>query len=221
MKKRPLIFALVCLLSANIFAKPHMVAEVGDLSCLSSKKSNSDIITRVGVTLNGAEEEDREVVIQTINTIVDMTNEQQAERLLSGLTIYIKDVLGKTSVGSCLPAHQLVRNEIHLGRYCVSKKGKRLDIPGRKIIMVHELAHFIANKRGYYPKYNKAVRRKCKLTNYMTKMSNGKKLSNRNEEFAEVFAAYLTYGKKLRRRCRKAYNWMKDTLFLGSEPKCN
>lgn len=224
MKKRPqipLILALLCLLSFGVQAKPHMVAEVGDLSCLSSEKSNSDIISRVGVTLDGAKKEDREVVIQTLNTIVDLTNEQQAERLLSGLTIRIKDVLGKTSVGSCLPAHQLVKNEIHLGRYCVSKQGKNLEIPGRKIIMVHELAHFIANKRGYYPQYNKAVKRACKLTNYMTKMSNGKRLKNRNEEFAEVFAAYLTYGSKLKRSCRKSFNWMKETLFLGSEPKCN
>lgn len=216
-----LLVSLILLLSFGALAKPHMIAEVGDIECLSRNKDNSDILERLGVTLDGESRKERELVTRAVNTIVEMTNEQQAERLLSGLTVRFKDILGNTSAGGCMPAHQLVRNEIYLGRYCVGMKGQKFVIPGKDIIFVHEVAHFIANKRGYYSKYNKEVSKTCKLSNYMTKMSNGKKIKNRNEEFAEVFAAYLTYGNKLRRSCRKSFNWMKDNLFLGSEPSCN
>ncbi len=70
------------------------------------------------------------------------------------------------------------------------------------------MGHFVANKLGLYTKYNRAVRKQCKLTTYMQKSRAGKKHRNRDEEFAEVFAAYLIYGNKLKSKCKKAYEFM-------------
>ncbi len=197
-----------------------MIAEVADVKCLSQSSLNNDLITRVGIKVEGATHEEMKQLSQFIQSLIELTNEQQAIHLLSGLKVVFKDILGDTSVGSCLPAHQLVRNQIHIGRFCKSSKGKKLVIPYREGILIHEMGHFVANKHGFYGQYKASVKRKCKLSPYMSKMSNGKKHRNRNEEFAEVFASYFLYGKKLRRKCRKSYAFFKERLFLDNNSNC-
>lgn len=201
-------------------AKPHMVAEVGNIKCLAGGSTPLRLHADAGVKVKGANLEEQKMVAQLIKTLQEETNEQQTERLLSGLTVVFKDVLGDNTSGGCLPAHQLQRNTIHIGRYCVTKGGKRVEIPLRKGLLVHEVGHFVANKLGTYASYNREVSRKCKLTNYMKANRSGRKHKNRNEEFAEAFAAYLTHSKALKRKCRKSFNFLKDELFLGNNPSC-
>lgn len=197
-----------------------MVAEVGDIKCLAKGRTPLRLLADAGVRVEGANLEEQKMVAQMIKTLQELTNEQQTERLLSGLKVVFKDVLGSNTSGGCLPAHQLQRNTIHIGRFCVTQKGKRVQIPLRKGLLVHEAGHFIANKLGHYPIYNREVTRKCKLTNYMKQNRAGRKHKNRNEEYAEVFAAYLTHPKALKRKCKKSFNFFKDKLFLGNNPSC-
>jgi hypothetical protein len=208
------------IISSSVLAKPHMVAEVGDIGCLASGRAPIRLQADAGVKVSGANREEQKMVSQFIKTLHEETNEQQTERMLSGLTIVFKDHLRSHSSGGCLPAHQLVRNTIHIGRYCKTKAGKNVRIPLRKGLLVHEVGHFIANKLGTYASYNRAVSRNCKLTNYMVQNRSGRKHKNRNEEFAEAFAAYLTHSRALKRKCRKAFNFLKEELFLGNNPSC-
>lgn len=198
-----------------------MVALVGDTDCLSKKTRDQDVIARTGISLEGATADERAFVTRVVHTFIEMTNEQQAIRLLSGLKLFFKTELNKNSSGGCLPAHQLIRNQIHMGRQCTLEDGRIYEIPAREGILVHELGHFIANKHGLYPKYNRAVSKKCNLSEYMYQSSGGRKHKNRNEEFAEILSAYLVYPKKLKRSCRASFNFIKDELFLGEESSCS
>lgn len=197
-----------------------MVAEVGNINCLSSQSKQLDVIERVGISLEGAKRDEKKLVARFVHTLIEMTNEQHATSLLSGLKIVFEDILGNTSAGGCMPAHQLVKNQIHMGRFCVSSKGKNLEIPNKDGILIHEIGHFVANKRGFYGEYNKEVKRSCKLSNYMRVMTNGKKHKNRNEEFAEVFSSYFIFAKSLKRKCKQSYEFMKEKLFLDSPASC-
>lgn len=196
--------------------KHHMVAEGANLNCIEKASRYKAITENAGVVLDGANKAEKKMVGNLINTIENLTNQAQAEKLLHGLTIRFKNVLGSHSSGGCLPAHQLVRNEIHIGRKCADG----MEIPFRDGILIHEIGHFVANKHGLYPQHAKKVRKKCKLTQYMSSTRTGKKHRNRNEEFAEVFAAYLILGKDLKRKCKGSYEFLKEELFLGSHSNC-
>lgn len=221
MKLRPLTLMIaILLLSSPLMAKPHMVAEIENPKCYADGDAPIRLQADAGVQVKGATLAEQKMVSRVIKTLQELTNEQQTERLLSGLTIIFKDVLGDNSSGGCLPAHQLQRNTIHIGRHCLTSGRKKVDIPYREGLIVHEIGHFVANKLGTYSSYNRAVKRSCKLTNYMKQNRAGRNHRNRNEEFAEAFAAYLTLPKDLKRKCRKSFDFLKDELFLGNTPAC-
>lgn len=217
-----LILLNLSLAPSAIASKPNMVAEVGDLKCLSKKRGDHDVIARSGITLKGANREEKKIVAQVVHTIIEMTNEQQANHLLSNLKVVFTDRLRERTDGGCLPAHQLIRNQIHMARYCLTSSGNNWEIPHKEGIFIHELGHFLANKHNLYPRYNQAVpkRKACKLSNYMTKTIAGRRHRNRNEEFAEVVSAYFIYPKALKRQCEKSFDFIKDRLFLGTPPEC-
>ena len=197
-------------------AKPHMIAEVGKLSCLRKAKSPKLLLKSYKITLKGASRSERKVVANTAESIAQLTNDAQVRKIMSGLSVYFKKTLGNSSHGGCLPAHQLIPGEIHMGRTC--KSGYK--IPNVEGIFVHELGHFVANKHGMYPKYRSSVKKRCKISTYMYQNSAGKKHRSINEEFAEVFASYLIYPKKLKKKCPQSYKFLRDKLFLGSEATC-
>lgn len=197
-------------------AKPHMIAEVGDIKCIEKSANIKKQLSDLRIDTLGANRTEKKLLANVAETIEKLTNQQQAEKILGGLLVNFKDVLRSHSSGGCLPAHQLVSGQIHIGRKCANG----VKIPLQEGILVHEIGHFVANKLGLYPKYEKKVSRKCKLTNYMRSNRDGRKHNNRNEEFAEVFAAYLIYGKKLQKSCKKSYEFMRDELFLGTESIC-
>ncbi len=197
-------------------AKSHMVAEMADMNCLATPSSTNKAIDDSRVTLKGANRDEKKLVAKVYETIESLTNQQQAERILSGLTIVFEDHLGNRTDGGCLPAHQLKRNHIYMARKCPNG----MKIPYREGILIHEVGHFVANKLGLYSRYDSMVKSKCKMTTYMSKSSAGRVHSNRREEFAEVFASYLVAPKKLKSSCRKNYNFMRENLFLGVENSC-
>lgn len=208
------IFSL--LLSTPITAKTHMIAEIGIFKCLKQTKETKEMLSSLNISTSGATNEEKILLGNVANTIEELTNQAGAQRILGGLKVIYKDVLGNRTDGGCLPAHQLIPGQIHMGRQC----SNGFKIPYTEGILIHEMGHFVANKNGLYSQYNKNVRRNCKLTTYMHKSRAGKKHKNRNEEFAEVFAAYLLYGKKLKRKCKQSYEFMRDHVFIGSESAC-
>lgn len=211
-----LLILLLSPLTHGLSAKTHMIAEVGSIKCLKKTRETRAVLNSLDITTKGATTQEKDLLANVANTIEELTNQAGAQRILGGLKVVFKDVLGDRTDGGCLPAHQLIRHQIHMGRKC----SNGYKIPYTEGILIHEMGHFVANKNGLYGRYNREVNRKCKLTNYMLKSRAGKKHSNRNEEFAEVFAAYLLYGKKLRRKCKKSYNFMRDHVFMGSESAC-
>lgn len=92
---------------------------------------------------------------------------------------------------------------------------------GNVAMVAHELGHQVGNTGGWYGKYNAAVRTPCHFTTYCT-ASHG--FGARNEEFAEVFAAYVTHPDLLKNSsesCRQAYEFLKKEMFNGVEPTCD
>lgn len=77
--------------------------------------------------------------------------------------------------------------------------------------LMHELGHKVGNS-GVYQKYASFTgRTRCAITGYAkTKF---------NEEFAEVFAAYVTYPDLLVKKCPKAFSFMSTQLFPNSSNK--
>ncbi len=214
MKTLPLIIMLT--IFNPIFAKPHMIAELGDLSCIEKSTNVKKQLSEVNIKTTGASRSEKKLLANVTETIEKLTNQQQAETILGGLTVNFKDVLRSHSSGGCLPAHQLVPKQISIGRKCANG----YEIKLQEGIVIHEIGHFVANKLGLYSKYTNQVSRRCRLTSYMRFTRTGRKHKNRNEEFAEVFAAYLIYGKKLKRSCKKSYEFMRKNLFLGTESLC-
>lgn len=210
------ILSFILLIPTLAYSKPHMIAEVGKLSCLDRAKSPKSLIKEMGITTSGTKRSELKVVANTAETISKMTNDAQTKRIMSGLKVFFKKTLGNNSSGGCLPAHQLIPRQIHMGRTCPNG----YKIPNVEGIFVHELGHFVANKLGLYPKYRTQVKKRCKISKYMYQTRTGRKHKSINEEFAEVFAAYLIYPKKLKRKCPQSYEFMRKKLFLGSEAAC-
>lgn len=77
--------------------------------------------------------------------------------------------------------------------------------------MMHELGHKVGNS-GVYQKYAKFTgRTRCRITGYAA--------SKFNEEFAEVFEAYVVYPDMLEQKCPKAFEFMSTQLFPNTNNK--
>lgn len=77
--------------------------------------------------------------------------------------------------------------------------------------LMHELGHKVGNS-GIYQKYASYTgRTRCEFTGYAA--------TKFNEEFAEVFAAFVTYPDILVKKCPKAYAFMTNQLFPNSSEK--
>lgn len=79
--------------------------------------------------------------------------------------------------------------------------------------VMHELGHRVGNN-GYYAKYRSAVKTPCLATHYCSKSYS--RARYRNEEFAEVFAAFVTNPDHLKNAgpsCRAAYDFFAKQVF--------
>lgn len=77
--------------------------------------------------------------------------------------------------------------------------------------MMHELGHKVGNS-GVYQKYAQFTgRTRCRITGYAA--------SKFNEEFAEVFEAYVVYPDLLEQKCPKAFEFMATQLFPNTNNK--
>jgi hypothetical protein len=85
-------------------------------------------------------------------------------------------------------------------------------------LIAHELGHYVGNN-GLYQPYFQFVRGGCNVSGYSGNRRNGR----RNEEFAEVFSAYLTNPEMLSAKggaCQKALDFMKGAFGEQGNPTC-
>jgi len=78
--------------------------------------------------------------------------------------------------------------------------------------MLHEIGHSVGQS-SYYGSYQSSTP-VCRISGYCT---HNKNKNPRNEEFAEVFAAYVHSPKTLQKHCPKAFDFMKKNVFRGKE----
>ena len=81
--------------------------------------------------------------------------------------------------------------------------------------MMHELGHKVGNT-GIYSKYRAYTGGKiCRITPYAARGSK-KTVSRANEEFSEVFEAYVVFPDLLKAQCPKSYAYFAKSLFPHS-----
>lgn len=89
--------------------------------------------------------------------------------------------------------------------------------------LAHELGHVAGQQNSNYARYNR-IQPRCTLTTYCTHSNRSGRLvahSDRNEEFAEVFAMYMFAPERLKANnsCKNAFNFMQSEIFKnGPDP---
>ena len=96
--------------------------------------------------------------------------------------------------------------------------------PTNVSLYAHEMGHIIGNTPinggTWYGAYFKAVPNPCHITCYSR---SGYDQGRRNEEFAEVASAYLTYPQLLLKggdSCRRAYQFFRTNIYPKADPSC-
>lgn len=93
---------------------------------------------------------------------------------------------------------------INVRRPAGTKKGENIAR------LMHEYGHLVGNS-GAYDQYRKYTNgKKCGITGYALKRSKP------NEQFSEVFSAYVTYPDLLQARCPRAFDFFSQKLFPHS-----
>lgn len=192
----------------------QMISDVSNMSCLSRRGSASNG-SALQISHQGAKRAEKALINNLSASLIHFFGEATARRVFGGVKIVFKNSMTNSS-GGCLPGHQLVAGEVHMARRCPDG----YQFPNADAILVHELGHFAANKLNLYPSYERAVPQRCQVSRYSTRMSSGKAIAHRREEFAEAFAAYLTATDRLRSECPDAYHFMKE-LFNNTDYDCS
>ena len=89
--------------------------------------------------------------------------------------------------------------------------------------LMHELGHWVGAHDGLYDKYKESVS-PCQYSSYCKFVNTGQ--SPRNEEFAEVWAAFITHPEILYKgspNCKRAYNFFANEVFAKGKKfgRCN
>lgn len=205
----------------------HIVAGFGNIECLADGKQSD--IDNLNIDLKGAKRSEKRFVRDIVSSIRDLAGEQQSKVLIGKMKIKFENYLRMRSDGNCLPGNfgLTTRGTIDLARRCHPKSAqKNLKFDGDHLrgSLIHEIGHVVGNRRyqgkSFYDHYSNNVKRVCKVSTYTTQSMAGNKHPNRNEEFAEVWAAYIYATDRLKRKCRKAYNFMRETVFSNASHSC-
>lgn len=194
----------------------HMIAEVGNTSCFP-RLATSRSVRALNIDLRNSNMGERGFMNRFAAGLIDIAGQDQARRLVGDLRVVYHDVLRLRNDGNCLPGHQLTPGEVNMGRRCPD--GSR--VPMSEGILVHEIGHYVANRGGWYPRYERAVTRRCQVSRYCTHTQAGRAINHRREEFAEVFAAFLLSTDRLKAECPESYQFMKTQMFNNSNHHCD
>ncbi len=193
----------------------QMIAVVANEDCF--ERGNSRDVTKLKMNIKGANRKERRYMEQFASTMIKITGENQAKKLVGDLRVVFHKQLRNRKDGNCLPGHQLISGEVNMARQCPD--GTKID--GTEGILVHEIGHYVANRGNWYPKYEQAVRKRCQVSRYCTHTAANHAIQNRKEEFAEVFAAFLMATDRLKRDCPDAYQFFKKEMFNNSSYSCD
>ena len=110
----------------------------------------------------------------------------------------------------------------HVGDIRILRSGSKPD--DNVAHLIHELGHHVGHQQDLYARYKKFVGKSCQFSGYCRHV--GKRGKPRNEEFAEVFAAFVLHPELLQKsgpNCQRAYDFFakKDVFRHGSQAKCN
>lgn len=211
---------------------------VANLSCLASG-GNALLTDAMGVsTTASAKDNEKAIVDQLVASVVDVAGEENGKHMLRGLSVNIVPHLRlrRNPAGRCLPGHYRLDGSPHLNiaRRChpdaVDGEGNKInqteDYDDRYItsLLYHEVGHHVGLKRPNYagPRstfrdfYRSRVTERCEISHYCG--------TSHSEEFAEVFAAFMYATDRLKEKCPKSYEFMRDMVFQmpeGSERHCS
>ena len=214
-------------LSSALFtdaAHSQQVAMIANLepqnrACVARAQGSTQLNRQSGVTVSGAQGDEQTLIDSTIARINALAG-NGGLRQLRGLQIRVRDTMGRPRRdGGCLPASQL-SGAVEIARRCApGARVQENNIIGNfgTGLLAHEIGHYVGNRGGYngYPVG-------CHISQYTTHTLSGRRHApgtQRNEEFAEVFAAYVLQPERLRQYpgCQAAFNHMRR-MFGGRDP---
>lgn len=210
------VFAILVITAHASAQNVHMVAELESQNrqCMRDLPGSNGATRASGVAVNGASNYERDLVNRAIAKMNSMARGGRLSAL-NGLRIDFMDYLPRAT--GCVPAAQ-TKGYVEVGRRCPPGYGTYNFIGDTGVgLLIHEIGHHVGNRGGYngYPVG-------CHISGYCTHTSAGNTHSantQRNEEFAEVFAAYVLQPNLLRKTngCANAYRHMRS-LFGGPPP---
>ena len=208
--------------------KPHMISEIASAKCLTavSDKNMDQVLGQWNIDINeDAKNSEKLVLAKMVKTLGESVGKtQDDESWIEWTMLRVSAVLPVRSDGGCLPGKQTVidtRPAILFARSCPADSAQgAMRIPLSGATMVHEFGHVVANRADLYPEYDTAVSEACEVSTYCVQSSAGIRHSNRHEEFAEVFAAYVFVPNRLRAECPEAFRFMKQRVFVKGDPIC-
>lgn len=156
------------------------------LAPVSSAKEAREILSRNKVTI-GASATEKQMIAVAVGI-------QQIELLAGTACSHVRNAKFNFNTGRRRSNQGISAPGINMGNN---------HTPGNVVHLMHELGHLVGNK-GMYGPYKSAVR-PCHFTGYSAR-------GGRNEEFAEVFAAFIAHPEMLKnsrqKNCRDAYAFL-------------
>ncbi len=196
---------------ASRYTKPFQSVYIMDMSC-AQKIATPAALSTSGVKISNAYSSGGLSGYQTTlaSGVFERAKALGAGDLVSGTKVKVYDKgrpdgKGGRKCSSAAPGNK----NVHLS----SCNGA--NSPGPIAHLAHELGHIAGQQDNNYGKYN-GVKPKCTITTYCTHTSRtGKSVphSNRNEEFAEVFALYMFAPARLKSTCPQSFDFMAQNIF--------
>lgn len=165
--------------------------------CMAPLEANaSDVLNRNGVSYSGSPTNDE---VKSLAKGLE-----QIERLRGGYTL---PKSWRTRYNYVRTNSKSTWNQ---GEYAINVRRPGGSTKGSNITrLMHELGHKVGNA-GVYQEYKNYIgRNRCDITQYSKRKS--------NEEFAESFAAFVTWPDKLEEKCPKSFRFFRNRLFPKSE----
>ncbi len=224
MKKLALYVTLFCAAAAQAEPIPLNVASMTDSACLAQvdESEPADILSSMGISVFGAESWELSPIASAFKSIYER-GDGRLTKSFKNIRIRIKDMVFGSTLRKGKRA-QLAGFQVDSHTYQFSREILEYGADGTTY-MVHELGHFVGHSDSNYQKYNSFVSEVCQMTVYCThRIAHGFENvphKNRNEEFAEAFAAYIVKPSLLLNACPKAYEFFENKIFNSEKNQQN
>lgn len=128
-------------LSRKNFPKTHMVASVGNISCIQNN-GQEESFNRFSVSSSSGNEKRR--ISKIIKSMAKVAGPSMANHLFGGVDVrFFEDLGNRKGTDYCIPAHQL-RGYVSISRKCTKSYSTKI-IDG---LVIHEIGHYTAGRAG-------------------------------------------------------------------------